>query len=70
MFVVDPGNNHVYLDGVLICTICYYQEMMLNYSCLCWLIWNKVPKMRELIAGLRDNHFKTHDNHFKTLNMD
>lgn len=69
VFVVDPGNNnilyiHVYLDGVLIRKIrlsrnYYYQESMLNYSRLRWIVWNNVPEMRELITGLRDNHFKT-----------
>ena len=69
MFVVDPCNDnilniHVYLDGVLIHTLClsrnyYYQELILNYSHLHWLVWNKVPMMRELIARLCDNHFKT-----------
>ena len=69
VFVVDPGNNnilyiHVYLDGVLIRTLrlsrnYYYQESMLNYSRLRWLVWNNVPEMKALIVGNLHNHFKT-----------
>jgi hypothetical protein len=63
VFVIDPGNNNilyipVYLDGVLIRTLClsrnfYYQESMLNYSHLHWIVWNNVPKIRALLLEIK-----------------
>ena len=67
--VVDPGNNnimyvHFYRNGVLVHTIRltrneYYQDSMLNYSRLRWLVWNRSQDMKALIDGMCNHHFKT-----------